>query len=134
MFNIRISTAIHLLSVRYNKSENCVNCNNRHNINVCCIEPAQICIFSHIGRNLSVFLNNNVKYKLFLRQTILTDCQIRNSARLVWSVLGQTACRMVTSYATQAYRQSAHSLTAQVSTHSIRHSTVYSNSRHGQTA
>ena len=91
-FNIRISTVIYLLSVPYNTSEDCVKCNNRHNINVCRIKPAQICTFSRIGRNLSVLLKKNVKYKLFLRQTILTDCQIRNSAKLVWSVLGQTAC------------------------------------------
>ena len=76
----------------YNTSEDRVNCNNRHNINVCRIEPAQICTFSRIGCNLGVLLNNNVKYKLFLRQTILTACKIHNSARLVWSVLGQTAC------------------------------------------
>ena len=85
-FNIRISTVIYLLSVPYNTSEDCVNCDNRHNINVCGIKPAQICTFSHIGRNLSVSLFNHVKYKLFLHQTILTDCQIHNSDKLVRSV------------------------------------------------
>ena len=88
-FKIRISrpTVIYLLSVRYNTSEDCVNCNNRHNINVCRIKPAQTCTISHIGRNLGVLLNNHVKYQLFLSQTILIDCQIHNSARLVWSTV-----------------------------------------------
>ena len=92
--------------------------------------PYQTRSNSRIGCNLGVLLNNNVKYKLFLRQTILTDCQIRNSARLVWSGMRQTACWMVTSYAAQAYRQSAHSPTAQASTHSIRHSLPDNKTQH----
>ena len=38
-FNIRISTVNYLLSVRYNTSENCVNCNNRHNIMCALLNP-----------------------------------------------------------------------------------------------
>ena len=38
-FNIRISTVIYLLSVRYNTSENCMYCNNRHNIMCAVLNP-----------------------------------------------------------------------------------------------
>ena len=72
----------------------------RHNKNVCRIQPAQICTFSHIGRNLSVLLNNHIKNKLFLHQTILTDCQILTGwyrvFRFLWTdgMLNCLTCRM----------------------------------------
>ena len=79
----------------------------RHNINVCRIKPAQICTFSNKGRNLSVLLFNHVKYKLFLRQKILTDCQTHHSARLVWYIVDRRHTEPAP--AAQAYRHSARS-------------------------
>ena len=100
--NNRITAVLSLTHCQYNTSEDCVNFNY---LNVCRIKPTQICIFSHISRNLSVLLNNHVEYKLFLRQKILTDCQITYSDRLVWSILWSRVYRW---HAESARMQSFH--------------------------
>ena len=113
----------------------------RHNINICCIKPAQICILSHIGRNLGVLLFNHVKYKLFLRQTLLTDCQIHNSDRMVWSVLWIDGMlngdkRMPPTHTGSQCSLHRSSLNTQYTTQLARqqNAEVYSNRRLGQTA
>ena len=118
-----------------------MNCDNRHNINVCGIKPAQICTFSHIGHNLSILLFNHVRYKLFLRQTILTDCQIHNSDKLVRSVLWTdgmlngdvVCCSSIQAVSTQSHRSSLYTqYTAQLARQ--QNAAVYSNRHPGQTA
>ena len=76
-------------------------------------DPAEICIFSHIGHNLSdLLIKKCYLYKLFLRRTILTDCQIHHSVRLVWSILWTDGMlngrRSYMSYAAHTYRHEAH--------------------------
>ena len=90
---------------------------NRHNINVCRIKPAQICIFSHIDRNLSGSIINNVtsincfyvkRFWQTVRFIILTGWYGIFCGH-VWidGMLNLHECRVfIWSYAAHAYRLS----------------------------
>ena len=64
-----------------------------HNINVCRFRDAWVLHSSQLGLQTQAlyYLNNVTNINSFLCQTILTDCQINHSDRLVWSILW-TAC------------------------------------------